>query len=377
MMDYLMRGKISLAEKHPELIAEWDESNGELTPWKVSFASEKRVIWKGKCGHRWEAPVCYRSRGKGCPVCHGLLVQPGVNDFESLYPEIAKEWSDKNLPCKPSEFTAGSAYNAWWKCRVCGHEWQTIIFKRSKGSGCIFCKNHIARKGVNDLATLYPDIAAEWNYGSNINFKPDKISISSIQIFYWKCRKGHVWRATIMERIKDDRCPFCVLYEKHQVKLKSVIFYARKAGLDIEYMSRAPEVILLELYIPAFRTAIILSDEMKKWKKLRKKEVSKNWLCIRKGIKLFRIIQPGYEGFDNCACIYLKEDSYDEFSLALKTIFRSIKAKTDLDIDVERDIREIEKIRLEGERDDEESNDKDNTTGTWNTTMAGNMLPGL
>ena len=46
MMDYLMRGKITLAEKHPELIAEWDESNGEMTPWKVSYSSSKRVMWK-------------------------------------------------------------------------------------------------------------------------------------------------------------------------------------------------------------------------------------------------------------------------------------------------------------------------------------------
>lgn len=372
-----MRGKISLAEKHPELIAEWDESNGELTPWKVAYGSAKRVMWKGKCGHRWEATVGSRSFGKGCPVCHGCLVQVGINDFETLYPDIAKEWSEKNNPRKPSEFTAGSAYKAWWKCSKCGYEWQTTIWKRSKGKGCLLCTNNIARKGVNDLATVYPDIASEWDYGSNVNFKPDNIIISSIQIFYWKCRRGHVWRATISERIKDNRCPSCILYEKHQVKIKSVIFYARKAGMDIEYMSRGAVVIFLELYIPKYRVAIIFSDEMKKWKKLRKAEVSKNWACIRTGIKLFRIIQPGYEGFDNCACIFLKEDTYDEFSLALKIVFKSIKAKADLDIDVGRDIGEIEKIRLEGESDDEESDNKDYTTGTWNTTMARNMLPGL
>ncbi len=368
---------ISLAEKHPELISEWDESNGELTPWKVAYGSSKRVMWKGKCGHRWEAPVRYRSNGKGCPVCHGVLVQPGINDFESLYPEIAKEWSEKNYPHKPSEFTWGSAHMAWWKCRICGYEWKTMIWRRSKGKGCLLCKNNIARKGVNDLATVYPDIASEWDYGSNVNFKPDNIIISSIQIFYWKCSRGHVWRATIPERIKDRRCPFCIHYEKHQVKLKSVIFYARKAGLKIEYMSKGTVDVLLELFIPALKTAIIFSDEMKKWKKVRKAEASKNWICLKAGIKLFRVLIPGYEGFENCACIFLEEDSISEFNLVLKTIFKSIRAKPDLDINVERDMEEIKKINLEGGADDEEPDDKDYTTGTWNTTMACNMLPGL
>ena len=47
----------SLASVHPELIPEWSEKNLPLTPDKITFGSNKRVWWKGACGHEWETSV--------------------------------------------------------------------------------------------------------------------------------------------------------------------------------------------------------------------------------------------------------------------------------------------------------------------------------
>ncbi|HEL2349538.1 TPA: zinc-ribbon domain-containing protein [Streptococcus suis] len=47
----------SLASVHPELISEWSEKNLPLTPDKITFGSNKRVWWKGACGHEWETSV--------------------------------------------------------------------------------------------------------------------------------------------------------------------------------------------------------------------------------------------------------------------------------------------------------------------------------
>ena len=41
----------SLASVHPELISEWSAKNLPLTPDKITFGSNKRVWWKGACGH--------------------------------------------------------------------------------------------------------------------------------------------------------------------------------------------------------------------------------------------------------------------------------------------------------------------------------------
>ena len=54
----------SFASVHPELISEWSEKNLPLTPDKITFGSNKRVWWKGACGHEWETSVKARSKGE-------------------------------------------------------------------------------------------------------------------------------------------------------------------------------------------------------------------------------------------------------------------------------------------------------------------------
>lgn len=40
-----------LSEVHPELISEWSDKNLPLTSDKITFGSNKKVWWKGACGH--------------------------------------------------------------------------------------------------------------------------------------------------------------------------------------------------------------------------------------------------------------------------------------------------------------------------------------
>lgn len=92
----------SLASVHPELIPEWSEKNLPLTPDKITFGSNKRVWWKGACGHEWETSVKARSKGEKCPICSGARVIEGINDLATLKPLLAQEWSKKNK-LKPTE----------------------------------------------------------------------------------------------------------------------------------------------------------------------------------------------------------------------------------------------------------------------------------
>ena len=58
----------SLAEVHPELVSEWSEKNLTLTPDDITFGSNKKVCWRGACGHEWQASVKARSNGEKCPI---------------------------------------------------------------------------------------------------------------------------------------------------------------------------------------------------------------------------------------------------------------------------------------------------------------------
>ena len=60
---------------NPKLAKEWHPiKNGELTPSDVTPSSGKKVWWKCKKGHEWEARVADRNSGTGCPYCSGKRI---------------------------------------------------------------------------------------------------------------------------------------------------------------------------------------------------------------------------------------------------------------------------------------------------------------
>ena len=84
------------------------------------------------------------------------------NSLSSVRPDIAREWSEKNLPLTPDDVSYGSHLKVWWKGE-CGHEWQATIHSRTGAnrSGCPYCSGNRVLTGFNDLATRFPDIAEE------------------------------------------------------------------------------------------------------------------------------------------------------------------------------------------------------------------------
>lgn len=103
----IVRGVNDLESQYPELAAEWSSKN-PVSASKVAPGSHKKAIWNGKCGHEWTASIRSRVGGAGCPYCSHNILLAGFNDLESLFPEIAKEWSPRNLPLKPSQVTVYS-----------------------------------------------------------------------------------------------------------------------------------------------------------------------------------------------------------------------------------------------------------------------------
>ena len=80
-------------------------------------------------------------------------------------PELMKQWTwQKNaeMGIVPENISIASKKKVFWKCHICGGEWETAPQYR-KRNGCPYCANFKALPGFNDLQTLFPDIAAEWD----------------------------------------------------------------------------------------------------------------------------------------------------------------------------------------------------------------------
>lgn len=202
--------KKSLEDCEPELMKEWDwEKNRQLDPKKVSRSSGKRVWWRCYKGHSWEAPVNRRTRGSGCPYCSGRLAIPGKNDLATVNPELCRQiHPHKNNGADPSLLLPYSNRKFWWICEK-GHEWKTSVAERSNGKGCPYCSGHRSIPGERDLTTLCPELALEWDHDKNLPLKVQDILPNSFKIVWWKCCKGHSWKARVQSRYLGENCPYC------------------------------------------------------------------------------------------------------------------------------------------------------------------------
>jgi len=208
-----IKGENDFKTLYPELADEWCyEKNAGLNPEDILPYSNRKIWWKCKKGHDWQATPCHRVKNhSGCPYCSGRYPIKGENDLETLYPDLAKEWNhEKNGDLKPSDCKPGSNKKVWWICSD-GHEWQTKVYHRtSRGTGCPYCAGNFVLPGENDLLTLFPEIAAEFDVSKNGELAPSELCGKSGKKVWWICEKGHSWQASVISRTNlNADCPFC------------------------------------------------------------------------------------------------------------------------------------------------------------------------
>ena len=124
---------------------------------------------------------------------------------------LSEEWHPtKNGSLLPSSIRPGSSKKVWWLGK-CGHEWDAPPTSRtSKGSGCPICTGKRVVVGINDFATLNPELASEWHPTMNGSLKPNQVSAGSEKRVWWLGKCGHEWDVRIGDRVKySTGCPFC------------------------------------------------------------------------------------------------------------------------------------------------------------------------
>ena len=86
-----------------------------------------------------------------------------VDDYDGpaapVWAEVAREahgWDSQTV-------TVRSKLKRSWKCRE-GHEWEARVQERTRegrGTGCPYCNGRLPVEGVNDLRTLFPELAQQ------------------------------------------------------------------------------------------------------------------------------------------------------------------------------------------------------------------------
>lgn len=140
----------------------------------------------------------------------------GINDLATTHPAIAQEWhTAKNAPLTAGDVSYGSNRKVFWHCPK-GHEYQEYVYKHVQGKSCPYCSNKKVLVGYNDLKTLYPQIAAEWDYKENKGIDINHIIPGSTKAVHWRCSAcGYKWIAKVCQRTTQGTgCPLCSIKKR-------------------------------------------------------------------------------------------------------------------------------------------------------------------
>jgi len=216
-----------LATLRPDLAKEWDfENNKNLTPFDITLRSGKKVYWICPiCNESYDAQIYNRTGIKptGCPYCDGKKVCLG-NCLATLRPDLVEQWHPiKNEELTPFDVVPGSERKVYWLCPICNESYDAAINKRTnikQPRGCPYC----AGKKVcleNCLATLRPDLAAQWHPKLNKNLTPFDFTVRSNKKVYWLCLDcNESYDAIISNRTNKKHgsgCPHCKVYYHEQL----------------------------------------------------------------------------------------------------------------------------------------------------------------
>lgn len=149
-------------------------------------------------------------------------------------PKLLDEWNwDKNneIGLYPNNLLIGSNKKAWWKCKY-GHEYIEVIYKKAKEKPCPYCTHKRVLIGFNDINTLYPDIAKEWDFDKNDFIDINKVVRGSNSAVWWKCSLcGNEWLARVSHRtLRGSGCPQCATKKRADRRSKTIL--ENKGGLN-------------------------------------------------------------------------------------------------------------------------------------------------
>ena len=263
-----LKGFNDLVTTSPTLAEKWNyEKNGTLTPDQVTAGSGKKVWWKCEHGHEWEATVCNRTLGRGCPYCMAIkktsFAEQAISYYLNKVTTVKGRWTGmgKEIDVYLPEIRVGIEYNGlhWHKEKEKQDRIKINFFKRRNirmvtvaESNQNVVRGDIIEHKIKDISSLdwaikeifnllglehininserdrieilnkyyilekngsldnkKPILAEEWNYEKNGTLAPDMFMAGSNKKVWWKCEHGHEWEAVIASRSSGNGCPFC------------------------------------------------------------------------------------------------------------------------------------------------------------------------
>ena len=204
-----------------------------------------------------------------------MSIPQGKRPLSETHPHLSAQWSSKNT-LSPDEVTHGSHKKVRWICEK-GHEWEAEIASRtSMSSGCPYCSGRLAISGVNDFATLYPDLVSMWSEKNIV--QPTEVSANSSKKYLWKCLKNtshEEWLRDVYGIVNGSRCPQC----SGRKRVSGINDFKTKYPLLAAEMSPTNSVDPSAVGYGSHKIVEWVCSEGHKWRSSIKTRVSNNVQC--------------------------------------------------------------------------------------------------
>ena len=126
--------------------------------------------------------------------------------------QILQQWDYENNKCGPADVYYRTTRKYHWLCeKEPEHRWIAAPARRTrhKSTQCPFCSGRFLVPEVNSLAARAPKLAAQFDSERN-GITPDQIFSQDNKPFWWRCEKGHQWKASPNSRAgQTGDCPYC------------------------------------------------------------------------------------------------------------------------------------------------------------------------
>ena len=136
---------------------------------------------------------------------------PAWRSLGARHPELVAELHPtRNGSLDPFAVPARSHRKLWWLCES-GHEWAARVYNRASGTQCPVCQRNHARgaRMVHTVRERAPALLAEVHPTMNSGLEVASMAAGSHRKVWWRCEKGHAWRAEVQSRVRGSGCPRC------------------------------------------------------------------------------------------------------------------------------------------------------------------------
>lgn len=257
-------GVNDIATLVPNLVKYFDEDKNGIKASEAYWSKycEKKYWWVCEKGHSFNrAPVNINPNNFTCAVCQGKQINEGVNDLQTLRPDIMKYWSKDN-DINPWEVTVDSGEIASFHCVQCGCIYDTSITSRTRSRGlCPDCSiNYSSSLGEKEVGEFLLKLGIEVEEQATI-FKnkskacdfyiPSKNLVIEYNGLFWHSEasgKDKNYHYNRYKELKDKNIQTYYIWEDDWVKNKELVkrMLMRKLGVSNEVKANARDCEVYE-----------------------------------------------------------------------------------------------------------------------------------